>query len=51
MGYFGAFSGDLVTGALVEHHGWQTGIMFWAGCALCAAVLVALLWNARARES
>lgn len=48
MGYMGAFSGDLVTGALVDRHGWRAGILFWAGCAFSAAASVGLLWNARA---
>lgn len=46
MGYMGAFSGDQLTGTLVDNHGWQTGICFWAGCAFGAAGCVALLWRA-----
>ncbi len=45
MGYMGAFSGDQVTGTLVENHGWQVGIWFWAGCAFAAAGCVAFLWR------
>ena len=45
MGYMGAFAGDQVTGALVEDHGWQVGIWFWAGCAFAAAACVAFLWR------
>ena len=45
MGYMGAFSGDMVTGVLVEHSGWKAGLYFWAGCAFTAAAISALLWN------
>ncbi|MFV1996180.1 MAG: MFS transporter, partial [Verrucomicrobiales bacterium] len=45
MGYMGAFAGDVVTGNLVEHRGWQAGLYFWSGCAFAAAVVSALLWN------
>jgi len=45
MGYMGAFAGDQVTGALVDSHGWQVGIWFWAGCAFASAACVAFLWN------
>jgi sugar phosphate permease len=49
MGYMGAFTGDLVTGYLKHHYDWQTAILFWAGCAVVAAAVVAVLWRARPR--
>jgi OPA family glycerol-3-phosphate transporter-like MFS transporter len=45
MGYMGAFTGDLVTGYLKHHYNWQTAIYFWAGCALAAAAVAAILWR------
>jgi sugar phosphate permease len=45
MGYMGAFTGDLVTGYLKHHFDWQTAIQFWAGCAVTAAAVVAVLWR------
>jgi sugar phosphate permease len=50
MGYMGAFSGDLVTAALVERYDWQRGILFWAGCAFLAAIITGVLWNVTARS-
>jgi len=47
MGYMGAFGGDIVTGTVVKYHGWESAIYIWAGWAFGAAVLSALLWNAR----
>jgi OPA family glycerol-3-phosphate transporter-like MFS transporter len=49
MGYMGAFTGDLVTGYLKHNYDWQTAIHFWAGCAVVAAAVVALLWRAAPR--
>jgi sugar phosphate permease len=49
MGYLGAYTGDRVTGWVVDRQGWQAAIFIWAGCAFLAALLVALLWNAKAR--
>lgn len=46
MGYVGAaLLGDLLTGYLAKHYGWELTIYVWAGWAFLAAVLVALLWN------
>ncbi|MCZ6673436.1 MAG: MFS transporter [Verrucomicrobia bacterium] len=50
MGYMGAFSGDYVTGRVVDAHGWETGLKFWAGCAFAAAIISAFLWNRRGGE-
>ena len=50
MGYMGAFSGDYVTGRIVDDHGWQVGLKFWAGCAFGAAIISAFLWNRRSGE-
>jgi len=51
MGYMGAFSGDSVTGRIVDSHGWQTGLQFWAACAFGAAIISAFLWNRRDGET
>jgi OPA family glycerol-3-phosphate transporter-like MFS transporter len=51
MGYMGAFSGDYVTGHVVDAHGWAAGLKFWAGCAFAAALISACLWNRRTGES
>jgi sugar phosphate permease len=48
FGYLGAFLGDQATGYLVEHRGWHVAVLFWAGAALAAALVVAPLWRARA---
>jgi MFS transporter, OPA family, glycerol-3-phosphate transporter len=50
MGYMGAFTGDLLTGHLKHHYDWQTAIRFWAGCAIAAAAVVALLWHVGPRR-
>ena len=51
MGYIGAaLVGDILTGYLLENYGWETTIHVWAACALVAAALSALLWNATARR-
>ena len=50
MGYMGAFSGDYITGHVVDAHGWETGLKFWAGCAFAAALISAFLWNRRSGE-
>ncbi|NOY00654.1 MAG: hypothetical protein GXP30_13110, partial [Verrucomicrobia bacterium] len=50
VGYMGAFSGDYVTGHVVDAYGWETGLKFWAGCAFAAAVISAFLWNKRSEE-
>jgi sugar phosphate permease len=46
MGYLGAFTGDQVTGYLVQNYDWRSAILFWAGCAFAAAAVAALLWRA-----
>ncbi len=50
MGYMGAFSGDSVTGYIVDTQGWEMGLRFWAGCAIGAAIISAFLWNRRSGE-
>jgi sugar phosphate permease len=50
MGYLGAFTGDQVTGYLKHYYDWQTAILFWAGCALAAAGVVATLWRVGPRR-
>lgn len=45
VGYMGAYSGDLLTGQLVDSHGWRTAVLAWAGCAFAAALFCAPLWN------
>jgi len=50
-GHVGAFSGDVVTGWMLRHHGWGAAIGCWAGAALFAAALIATLWRARPAEA
>lgn len=51
VGYFGAaILGDLLTGFLVKHFGWQLAIYAWAGWAFLAAILVSRLWNASGKD-
>jgi sugar phosphate permease len=50
MGYVGAFTGDMVTGHVVHHYGWQPGVFCWAGFAFAGAIAVAWLWNVKPRE-
>lgn len=50
MGYMGAFAGDQVTGYLKHYYDWQTAIHFWAGCAVAAAAVVAVLWHVGPRR-
>src|SRR4030095_13665595 len=45
MGYMGAFTGDLLTGSLKTDYAWQRAIHFWAGCAVAAGAVVAVLWR------
>ena len=49
VGYMGAYSGDLLTGRLVDRYGWRVAVLGWAACAFAAAAAVALLWNTTAR--
>ncbi|MBI2823923.1 MAG: MFS transporter [Planctomycetia bacterium] len=49
LGYLGAALGDVVTGRIKAHGGWQLVIYVWAGWALAGAVTAALLWNAKPR--
>ena len=51
MGYMGAFTGDQVTGYLKHYYDWQTAIYFWAGCAVAAAAVVAVLWRVGPRRA
>jgi len=46
LGYLGAYAGDLLTGRLVDQHGWRVAVLAWAACAWLAALAVAPLWNA-----
>ena len=48
-GSMGAFGGDVVTGWCRQSYGWSGAIAFWAAAALGAALIVAVLWNARPR--
>lgn len=50
MGYMGAFSGDYVTGHIVDAQGWEAGLSFWAGCAFASAGISSFLWNRRSGE-
>jgi sugar phosphate permease len=50
VGYLGAYTGDLLTGRLVDLYGWRTAVLAWAGCAFAAAAFSALLWNAGAER-
>jgi len=50
VGYMGAYSGDLLTGRLVDSYGWRTAVLAWAGCAFAAAAFCAPLWNATAER-
>jgi OPA family glycerol-3-phosphate transporter-like MFS transporter len=51
VGYMGAYSGDLVTGQLVDSHGWRTAVLAWAGFAFAAALFCAPLWNTMAEPA
>jgi OPA family glycerol-3-phosphate transporter-like MFS transporter len=50
-GHVGAFSGDVVTGWMLKHHGWASAIGCWAAAAFVASALVATLWRARPAEA
>jgi sugar phosphate permease len=50
MGHMGAFSGDVVTGWMLKHHGWGGAIAWWASAGLAAAAVVAILWRAQPLE-
>lgn len=46
MGYVGAaLAGDVLTGYVYEHYGWELAIYLWAACAFIAALAAGLLWN------
>jgi MFS transporter, OPA family, glycerol-3-phosphate transporter len=47
MGNMGAFTGDIVTGALLKGHDWHGVTRFWAMSAFGAAAMAATLWRAR----
>jgi sugar phosphate permease len=49
-GHMGAFSGDVVTGWMLKHHGWNGAIAWWATAAVIAAAIVATLWRYRPNE-
>jgi OPA family glycerol-3-phosphate transporter-like MFS transporter len=49
-GHMGAFSGDVVTGWMLKHHGWNGAIAWWATAGLTAAAIVATLWRYRPNE-
>src|SRR5262249_1969364 len=48
MGYLGAWTGDWVTGYVVDRYGWPLAVTCWAAWAFAGAVAAACLWNARA---
>ncbi|MAG56104.1 MAG: hypothetical protein CMJ83_07425 [Planctomycetes bacterium] len=48
MGYLGAFTGDQVTGSMVDDHGWGTAVIVWACFAFGGALAVVFLWKATA---
>jgi sugar phosphate permease len=48
MAYAGAAIGDISTGWMLKHHGWQPTILMWAGWAFGAAAVAGLLWNVKA---
>jgi sugar phosphate permease len=50
LGYIGAGLGDIATGYCKKLFGWQVTIYVWASWALAAAILAAMLWNARPRR-
>ena len=50
MGYMGAFSGDAVTGTIIDEFGWKAAIGFWAGCAFAGAIAAGCLWNVKPRH-
>lgn len=50
-GHMGAFSGDVVTGWMIRHHGWAGAIGWWASAAFAAAALVATLWYSRPEDA
>jgi sugar phosphate permease len=49
LGYIGAFSGDAVTGVLVDRFEWRVALYFWAACAFFAAGTTGLLWKTTAK--
>jgi sugar phosphate permease len=53
LGYMGAASGDVVTGyfSAPERGGWQVVIYIWAGWALAAAAIMAMLWGKRGESA
>ena len=51
MGYMGAAAGDKLTGHIVQDHGWQIAVRFWAVCAFAGALVIACLWKTGGRRS
>ena len=47
-GSMGAFAGDVVTGSMVKRGDWRGAIHVWAAAAIVAALLVSMLWRAKA---
>lgn len=47
VGYVGASMSDVVSGHVIEAHGWATAVRYWAAYALVAAALMGLLWRRR----
>ncbi|MCK4336633.1 MAG: MFS transporter [Candidatus Aminicenantes bacterium] len=45
MGYFGAALTGVVSGYLVDHHGWNAAFYFWIIGVFIAIVLMSLQWN------
>jgi sugar phosphate permease len=50
MSYVGAMLSSLLTGRLIDSHGWGAAFALWIGCALLGALLVAPLWRSRGRR-
>lgn len=46
-GYIGAALTGIGTGFLIDNFGWNYAFYFWILGAICAAILMALLWNYR----
>lgn len=51
MGYMGASSSDLITGALADRLGWNFTLYYWAGCAFAAAAAMLFLWKQQRTEN
>jgi sugar phosphate permease len=45
LGYFGAALTGVISGYLVDHHGWNAAFYFWIIGVFIAIVLMSLQWN------